>query len=93
METTQTGRWLSPSKTHQLYNTVAVAVFTYASNMWYTPPFKLPHSRNTWGSVQATKLIQSIQGHMLRFITGGLHDTAFDVLEVHTNIPPIDLLF
>lgn len=29
---------LSPSKTHQLYNTVAMLAFAYACDIWYTPP-------------------------------------------------------
>ena len=30
---------------------------------------------------------------MLKFITGGMRGTTFDVLEVHTNIPLVDLLY
>ena len=33
-----------------------------------------------------------IQGTTTRFITGGIRGTAFDILEIHANIPPIDLL-
>ena len=84
---------LSPSKTHQLYNTIVVPAFTYASDIWYTPPFKLAHSRNTKGSIRATKLLQSVQGRAARYITGSLKGTAYDVLEVHAYIPPIDLMF
>ena len=58
----KTAGGLPPSKTHQLYNTVAILAFTYACNIWYTPPFKLAHSRNTHGSNQATKILCSIQG-------------------------------
>ena len=38
---------LSPSKTHQLYNTVAVPAFTYTSDIWYTPPHSSLHTAET----------------------------------------------
>ena len=44
-------------------------------------------------SVKATRLLCSIQGTATRHITEGVRGTAFDMLEVHVNIPPIDLLF
>ena len=83
---------LLPSKTHQLYNTVAMPAFTYTCDIWYTPPFKLAHFRNTHGSVCTTKLLQSIQGQVARYITGGLQGMAYNILEVHANILPINLL-
>lgn len=60
--------------------------------MWFTPPYKRAHSKNQSGSVKDTKLLRSIQGIATRYITGGIKGTAFDVLEVHANTPPIDLL-
>ena len=56
------------------------------------PPFKLAHFRNTHSSVHTTKLLQSIQGQVDRYITGGLWGMAYNVLEVHVNILPINLL-
>ena len=84
---------IPPGKTHQLYNTVAVPAFTYTSDVWYIPPFKLAHKRNLLGSASATKLLCSIQGQAAQFITGRFRGTAFNVLEAHAYIPPIDLLF
>ena len=84
---------LSPSRTCQLYNTVTVPAFTYASDIWYTPPFKWAHSQKSSGSVADTESLQSIQGTAVRYITGGIRGTAYEVLEAHTNLPPIDLLF
>ena len=46
---------ISPGKVRQLYNMVAVPVFTYASDIWYIPPFKFTHKRNSLSSVSATK--------------------------------------
>ena len=85
-------RGLSPSKTHQLYITIAIPAITYASDIWYIPPYKTAHSQKHSGSVKETKELQLIQGTMTRFITGGIRGTAFNILEIHTNIPPIDLL-
>ena len=84
---------LSPSCTQQLYNTIAVPAFTYAFNIWYIPPFKWPHSQISCGSVLDTKSLQSIQGTAARYITGGICGTAYNVLEAHANLPPVDLLF
>lgn len=84
---------LSPSRTHQLYNTVAVPAFTYTSDIWYTPPFKQAHSQKSSGSVADTKSLQSIQGTASRYITRGIWGTAYDILEAHANLPPVDLLF
>ena len=84
---------LSPSRTHQLYNTVAVPAFTYASNIWYIPPFKRPHSQKSNSSVSDTKSLQSIQGTVARYITGGIRGTAYNILEAHANLPPVNLLF
>ena len=88
-------RWtggIPPRKIHQLYNMVAVPAFTYTSDVWYIPPFKLTHKRNSLGSVSVTKILHSVQGQVAQFITGGLKGTAYDILEAHAYIPPVDLL-
>ena len=54
---------------------------------------KLVHSRNTWGSVKATRLFRMIQGCATNHITGGLRGTAYNITEAHAFIPPVDLLF
>ena len=87
-----TGR-IPPGRAHQLCNTVAVPAFTYTSDIWYVPPFKLTHKINLLGSVTVMKLLCSIQGKATHFITGALNDTTFNILEVHAHILPIDLLF
>ena len=90
---TKTSNSLSPRKTHQLYNMVTVPMITYACDIWYTPLYKHCYSRNTRGSVHPTELLQSIQGRATRIITGRLRGTTFDILKVHVNTTPIDLLF
>ena len=90
---TKTAGGLSPNRTRQLYNTVAVPAFTYTSDIWYTPPFKEANAQKFSGAIGDTKLLQTIQGTATRYITGGIRGTAYDVLEAHANIPPIDILF
>ena len=90
---TKTVGGLSPNKTRQLYRTVAIPALTYTSDIWYIPPFKTAHSPKSYRSVKDTQLLCLIQGMATRYITGGIRDTAFDVLEAHANIPPIDLTF
>ena len=34
-----------------------------------------------------------IQGTAARYITGGIRGTAYNALEAHANIPPVDILF
>ena len=84
---------IPPGRAHQLYNTVAMPAFTYTSDIWYIPPFKLTHKRNSLGSVSVMKLLCSIQGKATNFITGALNGTTFDILEAHAHILPVDLLF
>ena len=88
----KTASGLSPAQTHQLYITVALPAFTYASDIWYTPPFKTMHSQKYSGSVGITKQLQKVQGTATRYITGALRGTTFDIMDAHVNIPPIDLL-
>ena len=48
---------IPPGKACQLFNMVAMLAFTYASDVWYIPPFKLAHKGNLLGSVSVTKLL------------------------------------
>ena len=89
----KTAEGFSPKNLCQLYNTVAIPAITYASDIWYIPPYKLAHCRNLRGSIGATKLLQSLQGRTVRTITGGLCSTTYDILKVHAYIPPINLIF
>ena len=66
---------------------------THPTYIWYIPPFKRPHSQKSNSSVSDTKSLQSIQGTVARYITGGIRGTAYDILEAHANLPPVNLLF
>ena len=46
-----------------------------------------------WGSVGITAKLHSVQQKVAKAITGGLSTTAGDILNVHSFILPVDLLF
>lgn len=84
---------LASSKMRQLYITVALPALTYTSDIWYTPPFRTAYTQKLYSSVKVTKLLRMIQGMATRYITGGIKGIAYDMLEIHTYVPPVDLLF
>jgi ribonuclease HI len=84
---------ISTSGTKQLYNTVAVPRFTYGAEVWYTYLHKPEGANKTKGSVAITNKFRSIQRKVAKAIAGGLNSTAGDILDVHTYILPLDLLF
>ena len=76
----------------QSYYTVAVPRFTYAADVWYAPvTCEAPDARAS-GSVGATKRLESFQCMVVTAITGTLCTTVTDVMEVHANILPVELL-
>ena len=77
----------------QLYNTVAVPAFTYAADIWYTGIHKSTSSSRWLGSVAVTSKLISVQRRAAKLVTGSLGTTAGDVLDVHANLLPVDLLF
>jgi hypothetical protein len=84
---------MPPSRVRQLYNTIAVPTFTYAADVWYTGTHKPGNSSKKWGSIAVTNKLVSVQRRVAKLITGSLSTTTGDVLDVHTNLLPIDLLF
>ena len=84
---------VSTTGTKQLYNTVAVPRFTYGAEVWYTPLHRPEGAKNTRGSVGITAKLRSVQRKVAKAIMGGLSTTAGDVLDVHSYILPVYLLF
>ena len=84
---------IQPARACQLYNTVAVPVLTICLGCCYIPPYKLAHSKNSQRSINITKTLHSILGQATRFITSGLKGTTLNVLEAHSHILLINLLF
>ena len=87
-----TGR-IKHGEARQLYMTVSVPGFTYGAEVWYTPIFKPGGMGRTKGSVAITNKLCSTQCKAAKTVTGALSSTAGDILNVHANLLPIDLLF
>ncbi|KAG5725228.1 hypothetical protein E4T56_gene10155 [Termitomyces sp. T112] len=93
-------RWLSrilggmpAHQVRQLYNTVAVPAFMYAVDVWFMGVSKPVNGHHRTGSVAAAKKLSPMQQLVVKQVTGALRTSAGDVLKVHANLLPIDLLF
>ncbi|KAF5372678.1 hypothetical protein D9615_009837 [Tricholomella constricta] len=84
---------MPPHRIRQLYNTVAVPAFPYAADVWYTGIQDSPNSKKRTGSVAITKKLIPVQRRAARLVTDSLSTTAGDVLDAHTNLLPVDLLY
>jgi ribonuclease HI len=84
---------MPPGRLRQLYTTVAVPAFSYAADVWYTGIRPSPSGLKRLGSVAITKKLTTVQRRVAKLITGSLNTAASDVLDVHANLLPIDLLF
>lgn len=76
----------------KLFTSVAIPKMTYAADVWYTPIHKRPGDKNNRGSVGMTKLLARVQRMAALAITGAFRTTATDILNVHANLLPTDLL-
>ena len=72
--------------------TVAVPRFTYGAEVWYTPALSIGNLSKMKGSVAITNKLRSSQRLAAKTITGALSTTAGDVLDIHANLFPVDLL-
>ena len=77
----------------QLYYAVAIPKMTYAVDIWYTPPHRKEGTKKDSGSVGITNKLVSLQWMAALAITGALHSTATDVLDLHAGTWPVRLLF
>src|SRR6266481_8815110 len=75
-----------------MYNAVAVPKITYAADMWYTPKHKKVGARKNSGLVGITNRLASVQRMATLAITGAMHTTATDMLDLHAGIWPMDLM-
>ena len=76
----------------QLYNTVAVPKMVYAANIWYMPMYLRTGRERHCGSVGITSRLASVQCLASTAITGALHSTATDVLDLHANLLQVELM-
>ena len=84
---------LSSKALHQLFLAVAISKMTYATDIWYSPPYKPnPTLKRNQGSVKYLSKFRSIQRKAAITISGAMHTTAADVLDAHNYILPAHLL-
>lgn len=84
--------WSSPKHFRQLYNVVAIPAFTYAADVWFVDIHLSSSGLKHLGSVALVTKLASIQRQAAKLITGSLRTAAGDVLEVHANLLPMELL-
>ena len=84
---------ISPRQMWQLYQAVAVLSFTYAADIWFTPVDRTTGGQAAKGLVGTACKLRSIQWIATTAITGALCTSATDIMEVHANLWPIELLF
>ena len=70
----------------------AVPKMAYAADIWYTPVSKWQGRTQLSGSVGITGKLASLQRMATLAITGALRTTATDVLDLHANVLPVELL-
>ena len=83
---------ICPCLMRQLFNAVAVPKMAYAANIWYTPVSKRQGRTRLSGSVGITGKLVSLQRMAMLAITGALHSTVIDVLDLHADVLPVELL-
>jgi hypothetical protein len=77
----------------QLYIAVAIPKMTHCADIWYTP-VHMEAGRKTWsGSIGLTTQLAKVQCMGTLAITGALRSTATDILDLHANLLPTELLF
>ena len=81
-----------PRLMRQLFNVVAVPKMVYAADVWYTPVSKWQGRIRSSGSVGVTGKLASLQRMATLARTGALHSTTTDVLDLHADVLPVELL-
>jgi len=75
----------------RIYKGVLIPKMTYALDTWYTPPWLPAGGKQRTGSVRALNMLTKIHQQCLLAIMGGMKSTLTDAMELHTNIPPLEL--
>jgi exonuclease III len=86
-----TWRGTRPEQMRNLYMAVAVPKALYAADVWITSPSKLPGAKQTSGSVGFVRRLETMQKLATPAIIGAFKNTAADVLNAHSFIPPMEL--
>ena len=84
---------MKAKKLRQLYLTVSMLSITYAAEVWYTGMDQPSGHTRKKGSVVITNKLRSTQHTVVKTITGTLETMTGGVLDVHTFLLPVDLMF
>lgn len=77
-----------------MYQAVTIPNMTYTADIWYTPVQEVTAKNGKVrqvGSIGITKQLDKVQRIALLNITRALRTTPTDSLEVHANIPPMEI--
>ena len=76
----------------QLYQVVVVPSFSCVADIWFSPIERPTGCKMAWGSVAVARRLTSVQQIATMAITGALCTSTTDVLEVHADLWPIEVL-
>ena len=65
---------------------VAIPKMTYGANIWYNPPTKKLGAKWQTGLVRVMHQLTRVQQMATLAISGALHTTPTDTLDIHTGI-------
>ena len=82
---------ISSQQMQQLYQAVAIPSFMYAADVWFTPVQRDGSGRSS-GSAGVARKLTTVQRMATTAVTGALRTTATDVMEVHENLLPVELM-
>ena len=83
---------ISPRQMHQLYQAVAIPSFTYAADVWFTPICRDTGDERSRGSIGTARKLTTVQCMATAAVMRALRTSASDIMEVHANLMPIELL-
>ncbi|KAL1738186.1 hypothetical protein HDZ31DRAFT_51377, partial [Schizophyllum fasciatum] len=83
---------LDPRLMRTLYKAVAEPKMTYGLEVWYTPIHRVDGHKRDSGSIGYTRRYAKIQRIAALAITGALRTTPNDLVDLHANLLPADLL-
>ena len=90
---TKVASGMKAKELRQLYLTVSVPGITYAAEVWYTGVYQPSGHTRKKGLVVITNKLRSTQCKVEKTITWALATMADDVLDVHTFLLLLDLMF
>ena len=73
----------------QLFHAVTIPKILYAVDVWLTPVHQKLHAHKSSGSVGTTNRFTSLQWTAALAITGVLHLTTTDILNLHSGLLPM----